>query len=293
MNIQLAYNSVPSEPLLIAPAADNVRLVTPGQLINDDTSYMRGHGTYMEDGRQIASVAGVVTQVNRLVTVVPLRQMYQGAVGDTIVGRITAVGGGRWKLDVNSYLDAELRLANVQLPSGEQRRTNLEDERGMRDLMCEGSLVCVEVQKIESNGVLRLAARNANFGKLGQGVLAKVPSSLVVQDKQRMRDLPCGVLLILSANGYVFVSPPRSDREVAVTSYSHSEEEVSPDVRENIARVYNIVRALAKHSVMLSSHSVMLAYDASAKMQIRELLKADVQRDLALQTLQSIADNRV
>ena len=50
MNIQLAYNSVPSEPLLIAPAADNVRLVTPGQLINDDTSYMRlvlFHGFYL------------------------------------------------------------------------------------------------------------------------------------------------------------------------------------------------------------------------------------------------------
>ena len=68
---------------------------------------------------------------------------------------------------------------------------------------------------------------NKYLPQLGQGVLAKVPSSLVVQDKQRMRDLPCGVLLILSANGYVFVSPPRSDREVAVTSYSHSEEEVS------------------------------------------------------------------
>lgn len=32
----------------------------------------------MEDGKQIASVAGYVTQVNRLVTVTPLRQLYQG-----------------------------------------------------------------------------------------------------------------------------------------------------------------------------------------------------------------------
>jgi len=292
MNIQLAYNSVPSEPLIIPPALDSVRLVTPGQCINDDASYMRGHGTYMEDGRQIASVSGVVTQVNRLVTVNPLRQIYQGAVGDTIVGRVTGVGGGRWHMDVNSFLEGELRLANVQLPSGEQRRTNLEDERCMRDLICEGSLVCVEVQKIESNGVLRLAARNSNFGKLGQGILASVPSSLVVQDKQRMRDLPCGVHVIFSANGYVFVSPPRTDKEVAVTSYSLSEEEVTPDIRENIARVYNIVRALAKHSVMLSSHSVMIAFDVSSKMQVSELLKANVQRDLALQTLQTIADDR-
>lgn len=43
-------------------------------------------------------------------------------MGDTIVGRVKQVEGGRWKLDVNSRLDAELRLVNVQLPGGEQVR---------------------------------------------------------------------------------------------------------------------------------------------------------------------------
>lgn len=38
----------------------------------------RGHGTYMEKGVQVASVAGYVTRVNRLITVTPLRQVYQG-----------------------------------------------------------------------------------------------------------------------------------------------------------------------------------------------------------------------
>lgn len=48
-----------------------------------------------------------------------------GAVGDTIVGRITKVQNNRWKVDVNSRLDAELRLSNIQLPGGEQvNRTN-------------------------------------------------------------------------------------------------------------------------------------------------------------------------
>ena len=32
----------------------------------------------MEKGVQVASVAGYVTRVNRLITVTPLRQMYQG-----------------------------------------------------------------------------------------------------------------------------------------------------------------------------------------------------------------------
>jgi len=291
MDIKLACKSPPSEPLDIPPASDNVRLVTPGQLLFDDTSYIRGHGTYVEKGHQIASVAGAVTHVNRLVTVTPLRQIYEGAVGDTIIGRVTNITGGRWKLDVNSQLDGELRLANVQLPGGEQRRTNLEDERCMRDLIAEGALVCVEVQKIGQDSILRLAARSNKFGKLGQGLVVTVPPSLVVQDKQRMRDLPCGTHVIFAANGYIFVSPPRQESEAALT-YSDDTEEVGPEVRDAMARVGNVIRALARHSVMLSAASVMAAYDASLKMAAMDLLKGEAQRELAMETLQYIAQAR-
>lgn len=42
----------------------------------------------------------------------------------------------------------------------------MEDERGMRGLLREGDLVCVEVQKITDDGLLRLAARSTKFGKV-------------------------------------------------------------------------------------------------------------------------------
>lgn len=48
--------------------------------------------------------------------------MISGAIGDTVVGRITQVQLSRWKVDVNSRLDGELRLSNIQLPGGEQVR---------------------------------------------------------------------------------------------------------------------------------------------------------------------------
>lgn len=245
----------------------------------------------MEGGQQIASVAGYVTQVNRLVTVTPLRQLYQGAVGDTIVGRVKQVEGGRWKLDVNSRLDAELRLVNVQLPGGEQRRKNVEDERGMRDLLAEGSLVCVEVQKLGQDGVLRLAARTTKFGKLGQGTLVQVSPSLLVQDKQRMHDLPCGARVIFGANGYVYISPT-CDNDQAM-SYTDNYEEVGLEVRETIGRLTNCIRALSRHSIMLSPTSLMAAHDASLQQSIlvKDLLKPDVMRDISMATLQAVADS--
>ena len=38
----------------------------------------------------------------------------------------------------------------------------------MRGLLSEGALVCVEVQKLGQDGILRLAARTAKFGKVSQ-----------------------------------------------------------------------------------------------------------------------------
>ena len=59
--------------------------------------------------------------------------------------------------------------------------------------------------------------------QLSQGVLVKVSPSLIVQDKQRMHDLPCGARVIFGANGYVFISPTTDDQ---TSSYAGNMEEV-------------------------------------------------------------------
>jgi exosome complex component RRP4 len=79
----------------------------------------RGHGTYMEEDALTASVAGVVEQVNKLISVRPIKNRYNGEVGDVIVGRITEVQQKRWKVDTNSRLDSVLLLSSVNLPGGE------------------------------------------------------------------------------------------------------------------------------------------------------------------------------
>lgn len=288
MEIHLAGDVRRVQAMVGVQEAAHPRLVTPGEVISQDTSFMRGHGTYMEKGVQVASVAGYVTRVNRLITVTPLRQMYQGAVGDTVVGRITRVQTNRWKVDVNSRLDAELRLSNIQLPGGEQRRCNVEDERDMRALLTEGDLVCVEVQKICDDGLLRLAARNIKFGKLSQGTLLAVSPSLIVQDKQRMHDLPCGARVVFGANGYVYITPTVPQEQAS--TYIVNFEEVPVEVRKTIGRLRNCIKLLAHHSIMISPTSVMTAFDMSIEQEfeIKDLLKPDVMQDVALATVQSM-----
>jgi exosome complex component RRP4 len=64
-------------------------------------------------------VAGVEQNINRLVTVSPLRCRYNGEIGDVVIGRITELVHKRWKVDLNARLDAVLLLTSIQLPGGE------------------------------------------------------------------------------------------------------------------------------------------------------------------------------
>lgn len=77
-----------------------------------------GHGTYADGDKLLSSVAGIVTPVNRLLCVHPLRGRYVGEIGDVVVGRIVEVSQRRWSVDVNARLDAVLMLSAVHLPGG-------------------------------------------------------------------------------------------------------------------------------------------------------------------------------
>lgn len=81
--------------------------------------FCRGHGTYVSAGSLKATVAGIEQNINKLVTVSPLRCRYNGEIGDVVIGRVTELVHKRWKIDINNRLDAVLLLTSIQLPGGE------------------------------------------------------------------------------------------------------------------------------------------------------------------------------
>ena len=87
-----------------------------------DMAHPRGHGTYVDDGNVVSSVAGTIQRVNKLVSVKPIRARYTPQVGDLVIGRIVEVGSSRWKVDGNARQDAVLMLSSVNLPGGVQVR---------------------------------------------------------------------------------------------------------------------------------------------------------------------------
>ncbi|XP_057257530.1 exosome complex component RRP4 [Pezoporus wallicus] len=282
---------VPRKPAVVtAPQGPEKHLVAPGDTITTDTGYMRGHGTYVEDDKLIASVAGVVERVNKLICVRALNTRYNGEVGDVVVGRITEVQQKRWKVETYSRLDSVLLLSSINLPGGELRRRSIEDELAMRDCLQEGDLISAEVQSIFTDGALSLHTRSLKYGKLSQGVLIQVSPSLVKRQKTHFHDLPCGASVILGNNGYIWIYPTSEQRDEETGGFVANLEPVSMSDREVISRVRNCIVALVTHKLMLFDTSVLYCYEASLPHQIKDILKPEVMEQIVLETQHRLLD---
>ncbi|KAK7605391.1 hypothetical protein V9T40_007249 [Parthenolecanium corni] len=283
--ISLAVQRVSSS---VPPRGQLCKLFSPGEIIFPQSDFMRGHGTYPEDDVLKASVAGVMEQIGRLISIKPLKSRYNGEVGDVVVGRILEVTQKRWKVDTNSRLDSILLLSSVNLPGGELRRRSAEDEQMMRKYLIEGDLISAEVQSIYADGSLSLHTRSFTYGKLSQGILIKVCPALIKRSKTHFHNLPCGASIILGKNGFVWISPTTADSNSSGGFAQNLDQKVGKADREVIARLRNCVLALATNKIPLYSTSILHAFEESEKYLVSELLNPESMLDIAILTQHKI-----
>lgn len=224
-------------------------------------------------------------QVNRLISIKPLKSRYNGEIGDVVVGRIVDVQQKRWKVDTNSKLDSVLLLSSVNLPGGELRRRSAEDEQMMRKYLQEGDLISAEVQNIYDDGSCSLYTRSLKYGKLSQGVLVKVFPSLIKRRKTHFHNLPCGASLILGNNGFIWIAPTVNSEIEGDGGFAQNLDNViSRNDREVIARLRNCILILAQCKMMLYDTSILYAFEESLKYDVKELLNQEVVFDVAFLT---------
>jgi exosome complex component RRP4 len=114
----------------------------------------------------ISSVAGVVENINKLVTVKPQNSTYKPEVGDVVLGRVISVDKKSWRVTINSQRDANLNLTSINLPQGEQRRRSADDAMQMRVYFEENDLLSGEVQQVHQDGGINIQTRNLKYGKV-------------------------------------------------------------------------------------------------------------------------------
>lgn len=286
------------------PNLNQYQIVTPGEPILVEPGFLRGHGTYQstasasstrsDDVILRSSVSGVVERVNKLVTVKPFKARYQPEVGDVVIGRITEVAQGRWKVDINAKCDAQLLLSSVYLPGGVQRKRTYTDELNMRTLLQESDVISAEIQVIGSaDGQPFLHTRSTRYGKLNQGTFVEVPSSLIKRCKSHFFQCEFGVTFIFGVNGYIWIYSSEVDEfikkynETAKKGTADDEDvmitpdmlpPVSAEVRTRIARLKNCIVALAAHGVAIYPDTILAAYTAAEKSEIpvTEMLKPEI-----------------
>ncbi|GAA5870844.1 hypothetical protein JCM8547_001722 [Rhodosporidiobolus lusitaniae] len=269
-------------PIQLAGGADGAagRVTGPGEVIADANRWMRGHGTYVQADKVLASVAGTLERVNKLVSVKPLRTKYRGEVGDLVVGRIVEVGPKRWKVETYASQNAVLMLSSINLPGGVQRRKLESDELQMRTFFQEGDLLVAEVQAFFGDGAMSLHTRSLKYGKLKNGQLVTVPPALVVRAKSHFHTLPShiGVDLIIGLNGYIWVSKTvkremRADgeevgfgEESGEGVYSSQNDHIPPTTRRSITRTALIITLLAKHCIPITHEIIIEAHDTAVRL---------------------------
>jgi exosome complex component RRP4 len=195
-------------------------------------------------------------------------------VGDIIVGRIAEVCSKRWKVDIQGYQDAVLHLSSVNLPGGEQRKRNYEDQLQMRTFFSEGDLVSAEVQSVSSDGAVALHTRSLKYGKLENGQFVRVPTHLIKKVKQHSLTLECGVDIIIGNNGYIWIARSRhvdlgaqaEAEELELDAEIHANTPTPYDMRLKICRVRNVIVALASISALISPDAIVAMYRRSEDM---------------------------
>ncbi|KAJ1364295.1 exosome non-catalytic core subunit rrp4 [Parelaphostrongylus tenuis] len=241
-----------------------------GQLLAHTSNVLSGHGTYLSENGLLASVCGNKVQYSCLIQIEPLRQKYYPKVGDVVVGRIVRIRKARWKVDINHSIGAILFLSNVNLPGGELRRKNVEDEIFMIEHLTKGDLVSAEVQQIRGKGHALLHTRNLRYGKLGQGIIVKVWSSLVKQQKQYMHEF-FGFGVIFGCNGIIWISSILFDE----TNGGYTEDlscVVPRERRLEMIRLAACVRMLAANLICIYDITVQSAYLASLDYKVHIML---------------------
>ncbi|KAL8659476.1 MAG: hypothetical protein Q9202_007112 [Teloschistes flavicans] len=268
-------------------------IITPGEVVTEDSQWMRGHGTTASPGSSaiLATVAGTLLRTNKLLSIQPLRARYNPEIGDLVVGRIVSVETKRWKVDVSAALLAHLPLSAINLPGGILRKRTSTDELAIRTFFSEGDLLVAEVQSVYQDGAASLHTRSLRYGKLRNGVFLRVSGTGggggVIRSRRQVWTVQTAngggdVDVVLGVNGYIWICKhsrgelvasseeakkmneiTKMEEAISESLYSNQNDEIGPQTRREIARLTGCVRALVENRVRVDEEMVTAAYQAS------------------------------
>ena len=213
---------------------------------------------------------------------IPSRSSYKPEIGHVIIGRVIAVNKKSWDVDIFAQRYGTLNLTAINLPRGEQRIRNEDDQMQMRLYFKENDLLSGEIQQININGTIHIQTRNLKYGKLKNGILIKVNHMLVKKTKHQFIDLIDNIKAILGLNGIIWVY--FSTVKVADEYFSDDKNQIEslnkdekPDFYSSILIVLfrNIIKSLDEYGIFIISENIMRYYNLYMEHFHKDIKKED------------------
>ena len=187
-----------------------------------------------------------------------------------------------WDVDIFAQRYGTLNLTAINLPRGEQRIRNEDDQMQMRLYFKENDLLSGEIQQIHINGTIHIQTRNLKYGKLKNGILLKVNHMLIKKTKHQFIDLVDDIKAILGLNGiiWIYFSTVKvtdeyfNDDKTQIDSLNKDEK---PDFYCSILIVLfrNIIKSLDEHGIFIVKESILKYYSLYMEHFHKEIKKDD------------------
>lgn len=93
---------------------ENRDFVIPGDRLVETMDYLPGKNCFREGDSIISKKVGLVSVNGRVVSVIPLNEVYVAKAGDMVIGEVTEVQSNGWVIEINATVEAYMPLSGVR-----------------------------------------------------------------------------------------------------------------------------------------------------------------------------------
>jgi exosome complex component RRP4 len=109
---QAAKTAAPSDAAGLLKG--NRDFVIPGDKLVETMDYLPGKNCFRKGDSIIAKKIGLVSVNGRVVSVIPLNEVYVAKAGDMVIGEVTEVQSNGWVISINATVEAYMPLSGVR-----------------------------------------------------------------------------------------------------------------------------------------------------------------------------------
>lgn len=199
-------------------------IVVPGDLLFEGRT-RTGDNTYRHEGNVYATRVGLVNYGKDRVSVIALEAGFVPLVGDLVIGDVTDIELGQWKVDIGAEKDAILTINDA---IGKPYRTY----QDMPQILDVGDTIVAKIVDLDRSRTPILSIMGRELGRVREGFMIRITPSKIprlIGKKGSMinmilKETRC--LVTIGQNGKILISGRnRSDEELVVKVINKIESE--------------------------------------------------------------------